>query len=388
MADTADVVVLGGGLHGCSAALHLARRGAKVTVLEKDHVGRHASGVNAGGVRRLGRHPAEIPLSVAALELWHRIGDLVDDDCGFEHQGQVKVAESEAELAQLARRVAEVQALGFSHEELIGRAELRRLVPAISDHCVGAIVSRDDGAANPYRTTLAFKRKAESIGVTFVENCRVETLIRVGAAWQVATADGRRFEARTVVNCTGAWADRIAAALGEAVPLIPSAFMLMISGRVAPFLKPVVGATGRPLSFKQFANGTVLIGGGYKGTLERDDNWTELDFRGLALSAQTVWDLFPVMRGAEIVRCWAGIEARMPDDIPVIGPSSTSPSVFHAFGFSGHGFQLGPIVGSVIAELATTGKTNMPIEAFRIERFASASPDASSPSPASGRGTG
>ncbi|MBV8654126.1 MAG: FAD-binding oxidoreductase, partial [Alphaproteobacteria bacterium] len=148
MTRTADVLVLGGGLHGCSAALHLARRGAKVTVLEKDHVGRHASGVNAGGVRRLGRHPAEIPLSVAALELWHRIGDLVDDDCGFEHHGQVKVAETEVELAQLARRVAEVQALGFGHEELIGRAELRRLVPAIADHCVGAIVSRDDGAAN------------------------------------------------------------------------------------------------------------------------------------------------------------------------------------------------------------------------------------------------
>ncbi len=373
MTNTADVVVLGGGLHGCSAALHLARRGAKVVVLEKDHVGRHASGVNAGGVRRLGRHPAEIPLSVAAMELWHHIGDLVDDDCGFERHGQVKIAESEAELAQLARRVAEIQALGFSHEELIGRAELRRLVPAISEHCVGAIVSRDDGAANPYRTTLAFKRKAESLGVAFIENCRVETLSRAASAWQIIAADGRTFAAPTVVNCTGAWADRIAASLGEPVPLVPSAFMLMISGRVEPFLRPVIGATGRPLSFKQFANGTVLIGGGYKGTLERDDNWTELDFRGLASSAQTVWDLFPVMRGADIVRCWAGIEARMPDDIPVIGPSSTSPCVFHAFGFSGHGFQLGPIVGSVIAELVITGKTNMPIEAFRIDRFATPS---------------
>jgi sarcosine oxidase subunit beta len=62
-----DVIVIGGGLHGCSAALHLARRGARVTVIEKDHVGRHASGVNAGGVRRLGRHLAEVPLAVAAM---------------------------------------------------------------------------------------------------------------------------------------------------------------------------------------------------------------------------------------------------------------------------------------------------------------------------------
>ena len=93
-----DVLVIGGGLHGCSTALHLARRGVSVAVLEKDYVGRHASGVNAGGVRRLGRHLAEVPLSVASMETWHAIRDLVDNDCGFESHGQVKVAENEAEL--------------------------------------------------------------------------------------------------------------------------------------------------------------------------------------------------------------------------------------------------------------------------------------------------
>src|SRR5262249_10304286 len=97
--------------------------------------------------------------------------------------------------------------------------------------------------------------------------------------------------------------------------------MLMITAPLPPFIKPVVGATGRPLSFKQFRNGTVLIGGGHRGRLARDDNRTELDFHGLALSARTVWELFPVIRDAQIVRCWAGVEARMPADIPVIGPS-------------------------------------------------------------------
>src|SRR5262249_58010468 len=107
-------------------------------------------------------------------------------------------------------------------------------------------------------------------------------------------------------------------------------------------------------------NGTVLIGGGHRGRLERDLNRTELDFAGLAVSARTVWDLFPIMRGAQIVRSWAGIEARMPDDIPVIGPSTTSEGVFHAFGFSAHGFALGPIVGAIIAELVTGGENNFP----------------------------
>jgi sarcosine oxidase subunit beta len=366
---TPDVIVIGGGLHGCSAALHLARRGARVTVIEKDHVGRHASGVNAGGVRRLGRHLAEVPLSVAAMEVWHHIGDLVDDDCGFESHGQVKVAENETELETLRGRVEQLKNLGFTHEELVDRRELREIVPAIADHCVGAIVCRQDGAANPYRTTFAFRRKAAALGVTFHEGMQVRSLARDGAAWRVET-DASHFVAPVVVNCAGAWADRIAESLGEPVPLKPFAPMLMITAPLPPFIKPVLGAAGRPLSFKQYRNGTVLIGGGYPGRLERDTNQTGIDFAGLALSAKTVWDLFPAMRGAQIVRCWAGIEARMPDDIPVIGASSTSDGVYHAFGFSGHGFQLGPIVGAILAELITGRRTNLPIEPFRIDRFA------------------
>ncbi len=75
------------------------------------------------------------------------------------------------------------------------------------------------------------------------------------------------------------------------------------------------------------------------------------------------------MRGATIVRAWAGIEARMPDDIPVIGPSAAAPDVFHAFGFSAHGFQLGPIVGRITADLVTRGATDLPIAPFSIARF-------------------
>lgn len=363
-----DVIVIGGGLHGCSTALHLARRGIRALVIEKDHVGRHASGVNAGGVRRLGRHFAEIPLSVASMEIWHSIRDLVDDDCGFESHGQIKVAENEAEFETLRRRVEDVRALGFDHEELIDARELCELVPAISTHCIGAIVCRSDGAALPYRTTLAFKRKAEALGAEVIEGECVTKVARTGPIWRVMTQTGT-YEAPIIVNAAGGWADRIAAQLGEQVPLQTIALMLMITAPMAPFIKPVMGATGRPLSFKQFRNGTVLIGGGYTGKAERDHNHTTLDFAKLALSARTVWDLFPVMRGAEIVRCWAGLEGRMPDDIPVIGPSATHENAYHAFGFSAHGFQLGPIVGAILAELIATGATNLPIAPFRIDRF-------------------
>lgn len=366
---TFDVIVIGGGLHGCSTALQLAMRGLKPLVIEKDHVGRHASGVNAGGVRRLGRHVAEIPLSVASMEMWHSISALVDDDCGFECHGQVKVAESEAELATLRARVQQVRELGFEHEELIGQAELRDVLPAVSEHCVGAIICRQDGAALPFRTTQAFKRKAETLGATFREGERVVSLRRRDGAWYVETDKGA-VSSPLIVNCAGAWAGRIAASIGEPVPIEPVALMLMISAPQPRFLLPVVGATSRPLSFKQYANGTVLIGGGYQGRAFPDENRTEIDFARLALSAQTVSDLFPVMRTVDIVRTWAGIEGRMPDDIPVIGPSSTEEGLYHAFGFSAHGFQLGPVVGALMAELIATGRTNLPIAPFAITRFA------------------
>ena len=375
--STADVAIIGAGIHGCSAALHLARRGARVVVIEKDHVGRHASGVNAGGVRRLGRHPAEIPLSCAAMEMWHRIEELVGDDCGFDSHGQVKVAESEAELDALRERVAQVQALGYAHEELVGRDELRELVPAVAPHCTGAIVCRADGAALPYRTTMAFCLQAQRLGARFVEGSRVIGLTRERSVWRIRT--GREtFEAGALINAAGAWGGTIAAELGEAVPLEAIAPMLMITEAVAPFLKPVVGAAGRTLSFKQFANGTLMIGGGLRGRAYLDSNRTELDFSRLAINAATVRDLFPSVGAVRIVRAWAGIEGRMPDDIPVIGPSSTHDDAWHAFGFSAHGFQLGPIVGVILAELVTEGNSPLAIDPFSIGRFAGRERDSGS----------
>ena len=123
---------------------------------------------------------------------------------------------------------------------------------------------------------------------------------REGSTWTVRTSAGP-FEAPMIVNAAGAWADRIAAMLGEPVPLEVIAPMLMITARVPAFIRPVVILRGRKLSFKQFANGTVLIGGGHLGRPMRDQNVTVLDWVKLAESAKTVWDVFPAMRGTTIL---------------------------------------------------------------------------------------
>ena len=367
---TSDVIVIGAGLHGCSAALQLARRGLSVRVLDKDHVARHASGVNAGGVRRLGRHLAEVPLSVASMEMWHHIQELVGDPCGFEQHGQIKVAESEADWAMLTLRAQQVRDIGFDHEELIDRHELRRLLPAVADHCVGGLISRADGAALPYRTTLAFKHAGERAGVQFHEGTAAQGMDRVGQTWRVATSQGL-FEAPVVVNAAGAWGGQVARWVGDEAPVVPVALMLMITAPVAPFVQPVVGATSRTLSFKQFANGTVMIGGGHMGRAWPESNRTDLDFTKLSLNARIAAEIFPIMQDVTIVRAWAGIEGRMPDDIPVLCQSPRAPGVVHSFGYSAHGFQMGPICGVIVADLVIEGRSTFDLSAFHIARFRS-----------------
>ena len=365
---SAPVIIIGGGLHGSSTALHLARAGIPALVLEKNYIGRHASGVNAGGVRTLSRHIAEVPLSLASREIWLRIRDWVDDDCGFDQNGQMRVAENEADVATLRTRLQMMHDHGFTHEEWIEPDEIRSMVPAITPSIQGGLIVRGDGSADPYQTTRAFRLKAQSLGARVIEGIRVETIAHVGNEWRIATDQGV-FTSPILVNCGGAWADRIAAQMGEPVPLTPVGPMMLVTTRMPHFLDPVVLGTGRPLSFKQRENGTVLIGGGRPAWVDRDREWTELDFRQLAEGARTVCDLFPHMKDAVVNRGWAGIEASMPDAIPVIGPSSTEDNLYHAFGFSAHGFQLGPIVGKITADLITTGQTDLPIEPFSIKRF-------------------
>ena len=367
----ADVAVIGGGIHGCAAALNLARRGLKVAVFEKETVGRHASGVNAGGVRTLLRHDAEISLALESRKIWHSIEEEVGDDCRYHTVGQVAVAENEAALEHLSSRASRLGELGYFHEELIDAASLREMVPTIAPSVLGALVARDDGAASPYHATMAFRAAALREGVVIRERCPVIGLSRDGEGWHVASAD-ESLKASAVVNAAGAWGDVVAGWVGDDVPLGCMLPMMMVTARVPHFLDPVIVNTARPLSFKQMPNGTLLIGGGRPAIGSRDGGGYKPDFCGLMASAATVRDLFPHLRDVLVVRAWAGIEGRFDDDIPLIGPSSSAPGIVHAFGFCGHGFQLAPIVGRLIAELIIDGRASHPIDAFSPDRFAKA----------------
>ncbi|MCP9481289.1 FAD-binding oxidoreductase [Shimia sp. CNT1-13L.2] len=364
----ADVLIVGGGIQGCATAYQLARRGVSVLVVEKDYIARHASGVNAGGVRLIGRDLAEVPLSRQSMRMWHTLDEELEADTGFRAKGLINIAADDADIAALNDRQQKMQALGYDHERIISRDELRERLPFVDPTCVGGAMSELDGYAIPYKATNAFRLAAERHGATFLEGTELAGLRRIGEAWLAATSRGD-ISAGTIVNCAGAWADRVAAMIGDNVPLSHAAPMLMITARMPHFASPVVGAVSRQLSFKQFENGTVLIGGGAKGFADRAANRTRLDYAKLAQASRTAIEFFPIMAKASINRMWAGLEAYMPDNLPVIGPAVNADRAFHAFGFSAHGFQMGPVVGKVMADLVLTGASDFDLSAFRIDRY-------------------
>jgi glycine/D-amino acid oxidase-like deaminating enzyme len=364
---TADYLVIGGGLHGLSAALQAARRGVGVTLIERDFLGSQASGATAAGVRTLGRDPAELPLSLEAAQTWRTIADLVGDDCGFRPCGQLQVAEDEVALARIAARVRNLQARGLQHEQLLDATELRRAQPGLAPHCLGAAWAEGDGAANPHRTIRAFRDAAVRAGVRIVQRCPVAALSREGSTWRVQAPQGI-FTAPMVLNAAGAWAARIAAMAGEELSQSIRTSMMIVTERTAPRVAPVVSSMARRLSFKQSAEGTLLIGGGTQGRLADDCNSASVDALALAEAAQAATRLFPWTRGLRIVRAWAGMEAQTADQLPVLGPSTMHEGLIHAFGFSGHGFQLVPSVGRALAALAAGEIPDQDLAAFSPAR--------------------
>ncbi|MFM0172222.1 NAD(P)/FAD-dependent oxidoreductase [Paraburkholderia sediminicola] len=364
----ADVLVIGGGLHGTSSAFHLARRGVKVIVLEADYVARHSSGVNAGGVRTLGRPLPEIPLALMSREIWHGMSELLGENGGFVASGQLKIAETDDELDACRQRVALLESHGFTHEKVIDRDTVLELEPALARHVTGGIWVERDGYALPYRTTTAFRLAAQRRGTRFLESTPVRRIEQRGTRWFAVTPHGT-FSANQLLVTAGAWSGELAKQVGESVPVHPEGLMLMVTHRVAPFCRATLGATGRPLSFKQFDNGTVVIGGKLIGSADLANRHGEVDFARLVRSARTVTDLFPHLRHLGVNRAWAGVEAFTEDELPVISASRQASNLYYSFGYCGSGFQLGPGCGQLVSELMLDGAPSVSLDAFAIDRF-------------------
>jgi len=362
-----DVAIVGGGTAGCSTALHLRKRGASVVLLERGACGGQASGVNYGGVRQQGRNLAELPLARRSREMWARLPEIVGTDCEFVASGHVKLARSEADMAELTAYRDAARPYGLVLE-LLDRDALRARYPYLGEAAVGGSLCAEDGAANPRLVAPAFARAARASGADVREHAHVVDVGYDGARFHVRTAEGLEVRAGALVNVAGAWAHEIAARFGESVPEDVIAPNMCVTEPMPYFMVPNFGVCGGGIYVRQTARGNVVFGGGRAAADREHVRSYPVAATTLDASKQAI-ALVPRLLHAQIIRTWTGIEGTMPDVIPVMGPSRTTPRLFHAFGFSGHGFQLGPAVGAVMAELVQDGATPTPIAAFDIARF-------------------
>jgi sarcosine oxidase subunit beta len=363
----ADVAIIGGGIQGTSAALHLAQWGRSVVLLERGFVGAQASGVNFGNVRQQGRALAELPLARRSAEIWGRLEELVGDACEFVASGNLYCAYEEADAAGLEAFARDAADYGLE-VQLIGANQLRERWPWLGKDVILGSFAAADGHANPRLVAPAFARAAHAAGVVVLEHTEVSDVAQVGQQFEIETVTGGRIRAAQLLNTAGAWGHVIAERFGEPVPLEAYSPQLAVTEPAPAFIEPTVAVVGG-VYLRQVTGGGIVFGGGPRGPALRDEGRAYVLPEHTIAQMSGVRRLVPALAELAILRVWGGIEGLLPDEIPVIGPSRTTPGLYHAFGFSGHGFQLGPAVGAVLAELIVDGRTETPIEAFDIARF-------------------
>lgn len=370
-ARTTDVAIIGGGLIGAWAAFFLARRGQRVTLIEKGTVGTQSSGVNFGNLRLQGRFPGQYPLSLRSQALWEDFDALIGEDCEFEQTGHLYLAYDEEEHAKLEGYAKVSESYGLTIER-VGPADLRRRWPWLGERAVAATFSARDATANPRLATPAVARAAARHGATILENTRVTAANREGDGFALRLADGNRLSCGALVNCAGAWALEIAERFGETAPVFPAGPPQFVTEPFPYRIEPSVQAIDGSVIFRQIPRGNIILAGYPRTAADPQANHAPVPPAKTLAAMRALARVAPMLAQCHVIRVWSGIEAYLPDMVPVIGPSGTTPGLFHAFGFCGHGFQIGPGVGLCLSEMIVEGVTQTPLEPFSIERFRTA----------------
>ena len=417
--NSAEVVIIGGGIAGCSIALALARAGRGVVLLDKGRLAGEQSSRAWGFVRQQDRHPAELPLMVAANRIWRELEGELGADVEWEAGGLLALAQNAEELAHYEERSILEAAHGVD-SRMVNPAEIRALLPGIQGQFLGGLHTPSDGHAHPEKATLAIAAAARQAGARLLDHQTVVGIEHAGGRVRgVQTAAGL-ISAEVAVCAAGAHSSRLLRALGLHLPVRSVRSTVACTTPAAPLTRMAVRGLG--VSFRQDRAGRFWLGrvsagsADYDLTLEsfrhlrwflpnylknRDlvrlrvgrpllrDLWQALPFvsRGDPF-AHTVdaeppvnWKTargnvttfqahFPALEDLGISQAWAGIIDTLPDILPVIGPAPGVEGLFVATGFSGHGFAMGPIVGRLLAQVITGKTPSLDLHPFRFSRFA------------------
>lgn len=372
-ATKADVVIVGGGIMGASAAFFLRQRGLSVILLERGLIGQQASGVNFGNTRRMGRPIEQLPLSNRAREIWLRFRELFGADVELLLNGHLRLGLTPAHEERLVQYAQDARDFGIGMQ-MLSETALRERFPYLGPEVTSGCYAPHDGHANPRLAAPIIGRAAARAGAQVFENTEIVAVEKDGEDFRVTAANGRTFRAPVALITAGAWGDRISASFGEPVPMIVKAPQMCVTEPVPYAIEPTMGAlTDVPEQsayFRQVARGNIVIGGGGHEPVDMENRRAYVNPHRTLIKLAQAPRVVPALRHLHIIRVWSGIEGYMQDGRPAMGPSARVPGLYYAFGFSGEGFQLGPGVGEVMAELIHTGTTSTPIGCYHIGRFA------------------
>jgi sarcosine oxidase, subunit beta len=369
----ADVIIVGGGIMGAATAFFLRKRGVSVILLERGLIGQQASGVNFGNTRRMGRPIEELPLSNRSRETWLKFKELFGEDVELLLNGHLRVGLTPAHEERMAKYAQDAKDFGLDMQ-MMGTKALHERFPYLGPEITAGCYAPHDGHANPRLAAPIIGRAAVREGAQVFENTEIVSVEKEGGDFRATAADGRTFRAPVALITAGAWGNRISTSFGEPVPMIAKGPQMCVTEPVPYAIGPTIGAMAdvfeQVVYFRQVARGNIVIGGGGHEPVDLENRRAYVNPSRTLYKLKNAPRVVPAFNHLNIIRVWSGIEGYMEDSRSVMGPSARVPGLYYAFGFSGEGFQLGPGVGDVMAELIHTGATTTPIEQYHIGRFA------------------
>ena len=368
MAETADIVVIGAGIVGCSIAYHLAvRGGARVVVLERDLICSGATGKSGGGIRQLFATELNVRLSLESLRMFQRMPDELGIDPEFRPVGYLFLATTEKELTLFRSQTEFQQRFGIP-VRIVSHADMRRLIPYVRlDDILGGVYCPTDGYAAPYEVTMGYASAARRLGVRIHERRRVTGIVRqAGRVGGVETSSGP-IHALVVVNAAGPEGGLVGAMAGIDVPVKPYRRQIFTTGPLPEFSNepPLTIDYHRNWYFRGERGGCL-----FSGPKDNESSFnTNVDWEHLAESVAKAVARVPILETAEIKRGWAGSYDISPDNNAILGAVPGLPGFYLATGHSGHGFMHGPATGKLMAEMILTGKTSIDVSPLGLGRF-------------------